>query len=157
MGRSLNSHFRILFELYLWLTEVKNVSLFKIQNNTQNFKPNLSIPWSCRNLHIFVYFLITQPTQLIGLLSHWKQAVSPCADASFALGLDLGCRTKSRGPGWGHGLQLHRCPMGHLQRNPFTCSLKPSVKGENIPPLGWHSWFHWLYYFLSLELNVSTL
>lgn len=28
MERSLNSHFRILFELYLRLTEVKNVALF---------------------------------------------------------------------------------------------------------------------------------
>lgn len=28
MGSSLNSHFKVLLELYLWLTELKNVSLF---------------------------------------------------------------------------------------------------------------------------------
>lgn len=28
MGSSLNSHFKMLLELYLWLTELKNVSLF---------------------------------------------------------------------------------------------------------------------------------
>lgn len=66
-----------------------------IQSQTLwHFKPNLSTSWPSVNLRVSIYFLMMQPAELTGLSS-----ACPRAAACSALGLDLGCRTKSRGPG----------------------------------------------------------
>lgn len=49
----------------------------------------------------FHLFLNNTPAELRGLSSDWSQAACPYARASAALGLDLGCEVRSRGPGRG--------------------------------------------------------
>lgn len=44
----------------------------------------------------------------------------------------------------GHTMPPHGCPVGHLWRSPPMCFsgvtfLRPTVKGEDISSLGWHS------------------
>lgn len=135
-----------------------------IQNHIlQHFKPDLSTSWLSENLHISIYFLITQAAEMIGLSSDRSQAACPCAAVCSALGLHLGFRTKSREdlaedtecshtgaqqatPGETHHVLL----LGYLSQ--ASCKRRGNFFFRMEFPLSWT-----LLLFFSLEVNVSIL